>query len=209
MADGTAGERNGRAKVTVEMVAEIRRRATGRYGERAELARQFGLTASTISKIILGQTWAVLLERQSDAARFEAKVDRRGPDECWLFQGEATHQRVRFNGRTMGAHVVAFLMAGGDLDVDAPMVLHSCDVGGCCNPAHLRAGTAGDNMRDKLARARDNSKLTPAQVQEIRLRFHGGYGQIKRLAMEYGVGRQAISDVVHERTWAWLPSSTT
>jgi hypothetical protein len=51
-------QRNGRAKVTAEQVAEIRSRSTGRHGEQTELAREYGITQATVSKIIKRQIWA-------------------------------------------------------------------------------------------------------------------------------------------------------
>lgn len=61
-----AGERNGRARLTVEQVAEIRRRARpgrGRGpGVQADsfraLAREFGVDRRTIGQIVKGETWA-------------------------------------------------------------------------------------------------------------------------------------------------------
>lgn len=52
-----AGERNGRAKLTAVEVAEIRRLATGRYGERMEFARRYDVSSGTISKILNGDIW--------------------------------------------------------------------------------------------------------------------------------------------------------
>lgn len=54
---GNVGECNGRAKIDAEQVAQIRARSTGRYGELSELAREFGLTSATVSKIVKRQTW--------------------------------------------------------------------------------------------------------------------------------------------------------
>lgn len=51
------GERNGRSKLTREIVREIRRISTGKHGEATEFARMYGVTTATISKIILGRTW--------------------------------------------------------------------------------------------------------------------------------------------------------
>jgi hypothetical protein len=49
-----AGSRNGRARLTREQVAEIRE-AVGE--SRSALARRFGVSTATISKIVLGRTW--------------------------------------------------------------------------------------------------------------------------------------------------------
>lgn len=94
--------------------------------------------------------------------RFWAKVDRRGPDECWPWTG-ATQQtgygRFRVDGRLQGAHRVAYVLTHGHLRPGAH-VLHRCDTPGCCNPSHLFLGTHADNMADKEAKGRgDKSGL--------------------------------------------------
>lgn len=48
-----AGERNGRAKLTEEEVAEIRRRP----GSIRSLAREFGVSDAQISRIRTGKAW--------------------------------------------------------------------------------------------------------------------------------------------------------
>lgn len=52
------GDRNGRAKLSAEDIATIRRESTGRWGEGMEFARRFGVTSATISKVIRGDTWS-------------------------------------------------------------------------------------------------------------------------------------------------------
>lgn len=52
-----AGEVNGRAVLTEELVREIRRRYVKRYGAQTELAREFGTTPTNIGHIVRGKTW--------------------------------------------------------------------------------------------------------------------------------------------------------
>jgi hypothetical protein len=52
-----SGERNGRSKLSVADIQEIRRTSTGRHGEGMEFARRFGVSSGTISKVIKGDTW--------------------------------------------------------------------------------------------------------------------------------------------------------
>lgn len=51
------GERNSAAKLTAESVAEIRAHFTSTRGDGARLARQFGVSKTTISKIARRLTW--------------------------------------------------------------------------------------------------------------------------------------------------------
>lgn len=51
------GARNGRAKLSPGDVAQIRSSATGRYGERSRLARQWGISTGHVSKILNGSAW--------------------------------------------------------------------------------------------------------------------------------------------------------
>jgi hypothetical protein len=51
------GERQHLAKLTAKKVQEIRNRITGKRGERAALAREFGVSKSAITSLLNGETW--------------------------------------------------------------------------------------------------------------------------------------------------------
>ena len=87
---------------------------------------------------------------------FWESVDKRGPDECWEWQGRIHHNGYGVMGaKTLApderqpayAHRLAMIIAGHDLGDHH--VLHRCDNPPCVNPAHLYLGTNLDNMRDR------------------------------------------------------------
>lgn len=102
--------------------------------------------------------------------RFWAKVDRRGPSDCWLWKASTRGKNgvrygsMDFRGRRESAHRVAWILTYGDiplirgLDSHGVCVLHSCDQPLCVNPAHLSLGTHEANMVDKALRQRDTQK---------------------------------------------------
>lgn len=99
--------------------------------------------------------------------RFWPRVDKRGPEECrpWTGAVSAKGYGVFFAGRSLNAHRTALILSSG---VDSPLLaLHSCDNRPCCNPAHLRWGTALDNETDKISRGR-----RPLQRHNRRFGFH-------------------------------------
>lgn len=51
-----------------------------------------------------------------------------------------------------------------------------------------------------------NSKLTWAEVLEIRAAYTGERGQLKALARQYCVERPTISNIVYYRTWKDEPA---
>lgn len=148
-------------------------------------------------------------------ARFWAKVDRRRPDDCWLWQGAIDRRgygRFSFLGRNAHAHQVALLIDGRPLPKGA-YACHHCDVKACVNPRHLYVGTARTNVLDMYARGRAAlnprrgeasamSRLTEAAVQAIRSRYAAGDVNQRELAAEYGVTQPTIWRVVHQETWA-------
>jgi HNH endonuclease len=88
--------------------------------------------------------------------RFWAKVQIRNSG-CWEWTAETVkggYGRYVHSGRKHLAHRVAHELLIGAIP-DGLLVLHSCDNPPCCNPAHLRVGTAEDNMRDRSERGRN------------------------------------------------------
>jgi hypothetical protein len=107
--------------------------------------------------------------------RFWSRVDRSGgPDACWPWQGSfgtAGYGQFRLPDANISAHRMAYTLTYGPIPADRPHVLHTCDNRPCCNPAHLFAGTALDNMRDKVAKgrqARDQQQGTHTQPETVR-----------------------------------------
>lgn len=96
----------------------------------------------------------------SAKARFWAKVDMRGSNDCWDWSASLnTSGYGRFklaSYRQVTAHRLALVIASGE-DHPALCALHSCDRPSCCNPAHLRWGTANDNAQDKIERGRNRT----------------------------------------------------
>ena len=131
------------------------------------------------------------------AVWFAAMLDKSGgPDACWPWMGarlKAGYGTVGWKGgRTHVTHRVAFLISGGVLTDEKPLVLHgeSCAVskGGvgpaCCNPAHLSAGDHSDNQgRD---RRRDGTIPTGAR--------HGSVTHPERFARGERQGGAKLTD---------------
>lgn len=67
---------------------------------------------------------------------------------------------LRHMGRCLLAHRAAWIASHGEPPLGA-YVLHTCDMPGCVNTAHLYLGAQTDNMRDAVRRKRHvNSKKT-------------------------------------------------
>lgn len=160
--------------------------------------------------------------RRPVAERFWEKVDKNGPTPvhrpelgpCWIWIASTTmhgYGKFFFNGRLRGAHIVAYILTTShEPPIETPSILHHCDGGaiGCVRPSHLYAGTQADNMADKGARGREirgeqraMAKLTYILADEIRVRYAAGGLSHQKLAVEYGVTRTAISQILHRLTW--------
>lgn len=90
------------------------------------------------------------------------------------------------------------------------MTLHLCDNPCCCNPEHLRCGTAKENMEDKHKRKREiylkGSELPQAilnerQVYEIKEQLILNNGNAKIIANKYNVNPTTIMDIRALKTW--------
>jgi hypothetical protein len=145
-----------------------------------------------------------------DIVRFWKFVDKRGPDECWLWKGGCDphgYGRFRLKYKRVFAHRVSYQIHRGAFEGH---VLHKCDVTGCVNPGHLCRGTHLQNMNDCDEKGRRphgtrhwNAKLSENDVLAIVAAATSGVSQAL-LARQYNVNSRAISKIVTGIRWQRL-----
>ena len=96
--------------------------------------------------------------RDSLQRRFEVKVQRKSPTECWPWIAKAVTdfgygRMTAGRGTDLKSHRIAYALAHNGIP-DGMHVLHKCDNPKCCNPNHLFLGTHQDNTRDMMAKNR-------------------------------------------------------
>lgn len=147
------------------------------------------------------------------------KVQKRGPDECWPWQGGLVngYGGGTFNGeRYKVSRQILAEKLGRPLG-EGMFALHTCDNPPCCNPSHLWEGTNADNMKDKTVKGRGSSvppmlkgeahgkaRLTEQDVRFIWANRHLGQSALGR---QLGVQRGVIDKIFTGRTWGWLTST--
>lgn len=144
---------------------------------------------------------------------FWAKVDVRGPDDCWEWQGRVEGGYGRFGPTlcgTMLAHRIAWTLMYGP--PGALCVCHRCDNPVCLNPGHLWLGTRTENNADCVAKGRlhkgsinvgqcnPSAKLTEADVRAIRTMADNGITQAM-ISDQFGVSFQQVSRIVRRKRW--------
>lgn len=148
------------------------------------------------------------------------KVDKRGPDECWPWNGfrnKEGYGRTWIKDKGYYAHRVIFDLANpGTISLSAPrnkadpgFIRHRCDNPPCCNPNHLLLGNYQDNADDRVARNRvprfkstesPRAKFSDEEVSDIRLQKKGG-ATIGALALLHDVSRSCISHMLYGRSY--------
>lgn len=141
--------------------------------------------------------------------RFDSMVDVHSTGECWPWKGycRPSGYGMFSVGKTpVQATHIALLLSGQPRPPTNNFALHSCDNPTCCNPAHLRWGSAADNECDRRERGRTvnpkgehhgQSKLTDDQVRYIRT-----CGKtLAALKQELGVSLTVLSLARSGKTW--------
>lgn len=124
------------------------------------------------------------------AARFWAKVDKRGPEDCWNWTGSTRRGHGQLwvgGGRVLGAHRISLTLHGVEVPPgkDELCVDHTCRNRACVNPAHLRLVTPKVNALENNTSpfARNAAKKTCSKGHDITcpgayawILGRGGYG---------------------------------
>ncbi len=144
--------------------------------------------------------------------RFWAKVDKRGPNECWEWTGARTSKNYGnfwTGSRYVTASSFSYELHNGPL-LDDQMACHTCDNPPCINPAHLFPGTFVENMQDMVNKGRslrgeahNMRRLTESQVREMRRLASAGELQAN-IADMFGVTFQHVSAIVLRKKWSHI-----
>ena len=156
--------------------------------------------------------------------RFWEKVDVRGPDECWEWKANtvfggygsiSTGSKNKGTRKENRAHRVAYTLVHGPIPTGLN-VLHSCDNPGCVNPAHLRADTQSENLKESFTKGRhsvpcsvgrNNAARRLSELTVQRLRILDRALPDHRVAAVLGVSKATIQAIMSRRNWKHLTNT--
>jgi plasmid maintenance system antidote protein VapI len=152
------------------------------------------------------------------AIRLWPRVNKGEPDECWEWTGALTaagYGLLTIRGKNHLAHRLAWELTNGPIP-EGKHICHKCDNPACCNPSHLWAGSARDNVRDAAKKGRLMhgeghvfSKLTDEDIPRIHELANDSNVSRREIAEQFGVTRATITDVIYGRTWKHIPVNRT
>ncbi len=136
-----------------------------------------------------------------DMVRFEAKVDKAGPESpilgspCWLWTGATDareYGKFWLNGNAVSAQRAALILAGVDLIPDQQAV-NVCGNRLCVRPDHLALGT----LRDAHAlRHRGRPRIGAGELALMRMVVRGGEVPVEYVAAAYHLSPEFVAQIV-------------
>lgn len=125
-------------------------------------------------------------------ARFWAKVDRRGPDECWPWTGyvrPSGHGQTTHQCFTVLSSRKAWILTHGPIR-DGKCVNHTCDNPLCCNPGHMYLGSRADNMIDRWSGASPGERFPRGRPHVI---TSGGLEKLRQMQRSGATRRECAA----------------
>lgn len=145
--------------------------------------------------------------------RFNKYVSPEPNSGCWLWTGGATSfgygrfTRGRATEGRTDAHRYAYEYFVGQIPTGME-VCHRCDTPACVNPEHLFLGTRKDNSVDMMRKNRGpNSKLSPADILDIRSMDDGSRRVMRAVCEKYGITSNTFYRIRHNECWHHIPGN--
>jgi hypothetical protein len=134
-------------------------------------------------------------------------------DDCIIWPLGLTstgYGKVKYQGKTRGAHNVALELTVGPKPDDKDCAAHYCRNRACINPRHVRWATTLENVLDKerdgtVARGDRTRRavLTADIVRLIRSLSYTGSSPTQ-ISRALGLDNGTVRDVIFRRTWRWV-----
>lgn len=119
---------------------------------------------------------------------------------CWIWNGQLNERgygRLVIDGKRLRAHRYIYERECGPIP-DGTELDHTCRNHACVNPSHLESVPHNTNVQRG-----DLTKLTPAQVSEIRALSRSLSNEV--IAGRFGITRQNVRRIVTDQTWKNVP----
>jgi hypothetical protein len=134
-------------------------------------------------------------KKEKVVAKFFSKVDKNGPNGCWLWMGGLIAEgygRLIVDGSAKngkGAHMKAHRLSW-EIQYKMPvpkglLCCHSCDVKRCVNPAHIFIGTDKHNADDKRLKDKSYDRPLHIRIQMAQDYYHNGLSRAQ-IEEKYG-----------------------
>src|SRR3990167_43424 len=116
-----------------------------------------GRTIPVITASARGRQGSTRMTLKNTEARYWSLVDKRGPNECWVWRGYRHKQgygRFKWRGQNRLAHRLSVQFTTGKEIPWQVHALHRCDNPPCVNPEHIFLGNHRANMADMRRKGR-------------------------------------------------------
>lgn len=109
-------------------------------------------------------------ERAELVKKFWSKVDKKGPNECWLWNSTVDRAKggygiIFWDNKRWKAHRLSWMINYNAGIPEGLFACHTCDVRLCSNPFHIFIGTVLQNNRDSMAKDRKFKIKLPVRIQ--------------------------------------------
>ncbi len=184
------GERNGNSKMTASQIADIRNRYNNEKASIKKIAKDFGITSSTVHCIVSNKNWKHLEENYLFKKREKAVIVRDKPIKHQLNESQVIEIRDSYKNKSKTVQDISKFYGISDANVYYILKKKSW------------SSVEGDYQYVKNENT--NKKLTESQIEDIRNRYLNGKESQRQLAKIFNVSGTTIHGIVNNKGKAYF-----